>query len=109
LAYFYGTQLLMKSSSDIPEWPGGWSSPPLFSQKWNLITDKEKCCYVPGVYHSKKLNAKNKSHNSSSAFAKSERSDRNWKKEKKQVIYYSDTGDIEGYFPQKYFDYLPKK
>jgi hypothetical protein len=27
----------------------------------------------------------------------------------KQVIYYSDTGNIEGYFPQKYFDHLPKK
>jgi len=31
------------------------------------------------------------------------------KKKKKRVIYYSDTGDIEAYFHQKYFDYLPKK
>ena len=44
--------------------------------------NKDKCCYVPGVYHSKKLNAKNNSHNSSSAFAKSKRSHRSWKKKK---------------------------
>jgi hypothetical protein len=31
------------------------------------------------------------------------------KKKLKQVIYYSNTGDIEGYSPQKYSDYLPKK
>jgi hypothetical protein len=31
------------------------------------------------------------------------------KKKKKQVIYYSDTGNIEAYFHQTYFDYLPKK
>jgi len=67
---------LTKSGSDIPEWPGGWGSPPLISQQCNLITDKDKYCYVPGVYHGKKLNAKNNSHNSSSAFAKSERSHR---------------------------------
>ena len=64
------------------------------------------CCYVPDVYYSKKLNAKNDSHNSSSAFAKSEELK---EKKLKQVIYYSNTRDIEGYFPQKYFDYLPKK
>jgi len=73
----------MKSGSDIPEWPGGWGSPPLFSQQCNLITDKDKCCYVPGVYHSKKLNAKNNSHNSSSAFVKSGGSDGGQKKKKK--------------------------
>jgi hypothetical protein len=31
------------------------------------------------------------------------------RKKLKQVIYYGNTGGIEGYFPQKYFDYLPKK
>ncbi len=36
----------MKSGSGIPDWPGAWGSPPLISQQCNLITDKNKCCYV---------------------------------------------------------------
>jgi len=31
------------------------------------------------------------------------------KEKKKQVIYYSHTGDIESHFSQKYCDYLSKK
>jgi len=31
------------------------------------------------------------------------------RKRLKQVIYYSDTGDMGADFPQRYFDYLPKK
>jgi len=50
LAYFCGTQLLMKSGSDIPEWPGGWGSPPLISQQFNLIIDKDKCVAMSQIF-----------------------------------------------------------
>jgi len=63
-------------------------------------------------YHSKKLNAKDNSHNTPTICKIWEiwQEPQFWKEKKKQwVIYYSDTEDMGAYFPQKYFDYLPKK
>jgi len=61
----------ISDDSDIPKWLGGRAAHHLFlSNAIYVLVFKTK-------YHSKELNAKDDSNNSSSAFAKSERSDRN--------------------------------
>ena len=108
MACFCGTKLLMKSGSDIPEWPGGWGSPPLISQQCNLIIDKDKCVAMSQMFTTVRNWMQRITPTTPAVHLKNLRdlTGAERKKKLKQVIYYSNTRDIEGYFPQKYFDYL---
>jgi len=60
------------------------------------------CPSVQTKYHSKELNAKDDSNNSSSAFANLRELIGTERKRLKQVIYYSNIGDIGADFPQMF-------